>query len=555
MSTLPSSSLTSQDLKSADSIYKIFFWGFALTILFAMPVMSQSFGITWDEWVHAHYGKLTLRYFLTGGKDHACFGEELSGYRLNFYGHLFDTIAAFIYGIVSGSLHTAVFEDLSWINFYETRHAVNSLFGFLAMLCTGLLAKELGGWRAGLLAIVFIFLSPRFLGHSMNNPKDIPFAAAYIYSIYHMIRFIKQLPEINWKTAFGLMVGIAMAINIRIGGLLLIVYLISFLGIHAFVKTIQKEKSCHWPNIFGVAAIVSIGGYFGGLILWPYGHIAPFTNPFLALKEMSNYGLMINVLFEGKLIVCASVPWYYIPKWILITTPFFIISGWFAAVFSSTKKYFNWVLVSMVLLTALFPVVYVILKKSALYDEWRHLLFVFPPLAVIAALGWEFCFRTISNQRQKIILSACLVFLLAEPASWMIKNHPHEYVYFNQIVGGLDGAFGNYETDYWGNSTRLASEWLRDYIKKEGITKRFVVSSDGSVMQSAYYLKTQFPKQYQPLLLSVQGPRGWDYGLVLSRNWSKKDLLSKAWPPEGTIHTVMADHTILCAVVKNPKRL
>ena len=59
-----------------------------------------------------------------------------------------------------------------------------------------------------------------------------------------------------------------------------------------------------------------------------------------------------------------------------------------------------------------------------------------------------------------------LFLLAAEPVGWTIRNHPHEYVYFNPLVGGLDGAFGNYETDYWGNSIRMASEWLA----AEGVT-------------------------------------------------------------------------------------
>ena len=31
----------------------------------------------------------------------------------------------------------------------------------------------------------------------------------------------------------------------------------------------------------------------------------------------------------------------------------------------------------------------------------------------------------------------------------MLLNHPYEYIYYNQLVGGLNGAYGNYETDYY----------------------------------------------------------------------------------------------------------
>jgi hypothetical protein len=31
----------------------------------------------------------------------------------------------------------------------------------------------------------------------------------------------------------------------------------------------------------------------------------------------------------------------------------------------------------------------------------------------------------------------------------MARLHPHEYVYFNRFIGGLAGAVGNYDTDYY----------------------------------------------------------------------------------------------------------
>ena len=31
----------------------------------------------------------------------------------------------------------------------------------------------------------------------------------------------------------------------------------------------------------------------------------------------------------------------------------------------------------------------------------------------------------------------------------MLKLHPYEYTYYNSFVGGVSGAFRNYETDYW----------------------------------------------------------------------------------------------------------
>jgi hypothetical protein len=47
----------------------------------------------------------------------------------------------------------------------------------------------------------------------------------------------------------------------------------------------------------------------------------------------------------------------------------------------------------------------------------------------------------------------------------MVRLHPYQYVYFNRIVaGGLRGAAGKYETDYWGASLKEATEWTVAHV-------------------------------------------------------------------------------------------
>ena len=534
------------------SLEKKFFYLFVLLagfLLVGMPILSQDFGITWDEWVHAHYGKLIWRYFLTWGTDQSCLtsGAGMGDFRLQYYGHLFDTIATGVYGVVRGSLSKAVFEEVSWDRFYETKHAVNALFGCWAMIFTGLVAKEIGGWRAGFLALVFIAATPTFFGHSMNNPKDIPFAGAYIFCLYFMIRYFKNFQTSKQKRFLGLIVSIAVAINIRIGGLLLIGYLFFF----AFLYMIQNRN--HWKALLRNVMLIGITGYFGGLIFWPYGHQNPFVNPFLALQEMSKYQLLLGNLFEGQTILSTQVPWYYVPRWISITAPLVVILGFIATAFVCAFRKFRLEFrifhVGLLFFSIAFPMVYAIILKSSFYDSWRHFLFIYPPIVVLSALAFEFGIRNLPKVGKGIV-GALILIMLADPIKWMIKNHPHQYVYFNQSISGLDGAFSNYDTDYWGNSLRLGAEWLGRYIKDQGIQGPVIVSADGSIVQTAYYLRRDLGDQYVPFNLDLHREHWWDYGLVLSRNWRKKDLLSGAWPPPGTIHEIKADNVTLCAVVK-----
>lgn len=50
----------------------------------------------------------------------------------------------------------------------------------------------------------------------------------------------------------------------------------------------------------------------------------------------------------------------------------------------------------------------------------------------------------------------------------MARLHPYEYIYANGFAGGARGAFGRYETDYWGSSFKEAAQKLQAYVAKEG---------------------------------------------------------------------------------------
>ena len=57
----------------------------------------------------------------------------------------------------------------------------------------------------------------------------------------------------------------------------------------------------------------------------------------------------------------------------------------------------------------------------------------------------------------------------------MVRLHPHEYVYYNELVGGVKGAEDKFELDYWGNSYAEAVHELTQYIERERAGGRYRV--------------------------------------------------------------------------------
>ena len=115
---------------------------------------------------------------------------------------------------------------------------------------------------------------------------------------------------------------------------------------------------------------------------------------------------------------------------------------------------------ALLFFSVLFPVVFIILQDSNVYNGIRHLLFVFPPIVALSALGWRYLFNSFGKSTLQYSLIAILAFSMLESSIWMLRSHPHQVMYFNSLFGGADEAFNEYELDYWGISTKEAIEWV-----------------------------------------------------------------------------------------------
>lgn len=542
--------------------YRILFFILAVFLLFYLPYLSFDFGITCDEVLHQTHGNFLLKYyynesdvaiqspFKPDGKFIPLNSLAPEWNTMNVYGGIFDFICNLFYDLFPS------------VGEYETRHLLGSLVGWFAIIIAGFMAKEFGGWRAGVLALVFLAASPRFLAHSMNNPKDLPFAAMYIFSLYQMILFIKEYPEIKIKRVLFAALGISLALSIRVSGLLLIGYLLFFVSIHSvsilFEKIITKEDMLKLLKYFSVSVIISLAGYIGIRLFWPYARHASFFYPVTVLKEMSNFDFFDSYnLFSGHWIHRWEIPWNYIPQWIWVTIPLYISSGLFLTPLIFLKRFNslsgkNTKYFLMLIFTIIFPILFVIINKSNVLDEYRHLLFVYPPIVVICALSWEALLKSVNSRWVNIILIITLSAFVFEPLWWMKKNHPNECVYFSPLIGGVNGAFKKYETDYWGNSLREAAEWIAENKKPltENDTVKVVEWYIRGVSVSYYLDKYEHVKYADVPLQSDE----WDYWIYLASATKHKHDRLINWPPPGTVHQIRADNTPLCAIIVNGKK-
>lgn len=542
----PLKEIKTSELSFADAKHPIYRLAYAALLIFMlvfMPIKSFDFGITWDEKLHNKYGYDMLKYFQTSGADTTCFTSHP---HFPYYGEHFNLYSAAI------NTYFPVLEE------FETRHFLNSLYGFLAMLFASLCARLIGNWRTGFIALVFLFLNPNLLGHSMNNPTDIPFTTGCIMATYYLIRLLKSMPEARFRDAFFLACGIGIAIGSRIGGLVLYGYLGLFLGISWLAYSYRTGiangfKQIKTYVIYG--GLAGVLGYFMGIMFWPYGQYRPFTNPFIALKTSTSptFFTFNHELFDGVRGYMKYVPWYYIPKFMVINTPLFSVIGFGLAMagFLWVIKKYQWQYILLLIFTMVFPVMYAEYKEMYYYNGWRHYLFIYPAFIIISAIGWDMLVGLFSNKMVKIGIAAVMLALVGKSTFWMVQNHPHEYVYFNELVGGIEGAYGNYETDYYCNTLRPATEWLIENEPRVKAGKKLVVGTNNEPLSSQYYFdKVSDSVSVAWLREYEKNKTNWDYALITTRTMSKTQLTNGSFPPKGTIHVIKAGDAPLVAIVK-----
>ncbi|MEO6833107.1 MAG: hypothetical protein ABI378_11360, partial [Chitinophagaceae bacterium] len=270
------------------------------------------------------------------------------------------------------------------------------------------------------------------------------------------------------------------------------------------------------------------------------------------IQVFSNYHIAVTMLYRGQDLPTSFPPWHYLPVWIGITTPVVILILFIASGIFLFRR--NGISEALILWsTVLFPWILILVLHSPVYDAWRQFFFIYPPMVVLAGMAAAAAFKRISNQKTEVAFAGILILSFIPSTVWSIRNHPLEGVYFNELVGGVDGAFGHYEMDFYGESVELATQKLlrQRAFKKPLKDSVFVLANVPT--QINYYLHRYDPKiSVHHAAFEQRDSLKWNYGIFYSRGLDGI-LQRKDWPPKGMIDSVVIGRTIIMAIVKNPK--
>ncbi len=428
--------------------------------LVGVALLFLDFGITWDETIQGTYGELVLGYFTAGLSG----GQATELANLRFYGPLFETALALVY-------HTTGWPAA------EVRHF---FIGLTALLTVLGLVRFAGLFRQPWLPVfagLALLTLPRFFGHAFNNSKDIPYACFFVWALV-AIGSMVQRRSLPWRHALlaGGALGLCMAV--RAAGMLLFVYLAA--GV-ALVLLGGKREDDWRPRAAAPRLLVLVGvAWLVMIAVWPWAHENPVLHPVRAFLQAADFSETYPQLFEGRMVESDQLPWYYLPKYLLLTTPPLTLLLFFAGLVASVRRQRAaprstesqlWFLVQ---LWFLFPVIYVMVMRPNIYNGLRHFLFILPAMALFAALGATWLLAAVPRRWSPKATPALLVLVLVLPALPLVQLHPYQMTYFNFLAGGSKRASQDYDTDYWAASYREAALWVNAH-KRPGADGKTVV--------------------------------------------------------------------------------
>ncbi len=451
------------------------------------------YGVTWDEPPHIVYGNLIGRYYQSGLQDLAAL-EFRTNY---YYGGGYDAFAAAFRTIAMPMSGT------------RAVHLLGGLVGVLGVIGTWRLGRRFAGPFAGLVAALLLVCNPVYFGHMFNNPKDLPFAVGYVWALDALIAVIAALPRPRRAQWIAVALTFGAAMSVRIAGVLLLCYFGLVLALYAahqgWMRRSLDAALAYLARLASRGLAVAAGAWALMLLTWPWAQYDPLRRPFVTLTHMSNFSLHRRKMpFAGEDIWNTDIGWDYLPTYFAIQLPELVLlagllgSAIAAFVLLRRGHQHRYLLPSLALLAlglaTWLPPVYAIAKGSVLYDGYRHFLFVVPPLTVIAAIVIDLAAARLRNtfKAGRAIVAALVAAACLDLAVTMHRLHPHEYIYFNRLIGGLGGAQGNYDTDYYGNTFKEAlgglQKWLWQQDRAQYLNTVYSFSGCISAPTSSHYV-------------------------------------------------------------------
>jgi hypothetical protein len=287
-------------------------------------------------------------------------------------------------------------------------------------------------------------------------------------------------------------------------------------------------------------------GWTTAFLLWPWLQIGnPLAQFKVAFELFANHPNSFEMPVWGVTVRTTDLPWWYVPGQLLARLPegFLVLltigilsaaaadcaflrativsgraaTGWRDAAMRLARSRRHLLIWAAVVL----PLGFIIARHSTLYDGVRHVLFVIPMLAAIAAAGF---LRLRPVARRFPLIAAAIGGIYLGLSIWTLAAlHPLEYVATNALAGGVAGAQGRFDLDYWAVAATVALRRLESRLDYE---RRFAKDPPSLTICMTFREGAVAPLYRRPWRLETE-PKQADY-IIATERWPCADDIADA---------------------------
>ena len=349
------------------------------------------------------------------------------------YGIVFDVPSALLEILFN-------FEDFNQ-NIY-LKHFLSFLVFLTSCICfSSILIKRFANFYVTFFGTLAYCFSPKIYGASFFDGKDLFFLSLFTITIYFYQNFEIRQKGVN---LFIFILFAAFLTSTRPPGLMIAISFI-FIYFLMFISNI-KEKN----NLKIISYFISI------YLILLYAHW-PYLWNFLEYNiDQMFVNANVTFFFDGEFYKQRSLPTSYIPKWILISTPIFILFFFTIGLVLILKRFFSRLIniredsqvlykydfwrgskekIDFFILLCFFQTIIIYLSfNEELTASWRHFFFFHFILVYFFSFSIFYIFSKLKSKKVKILIATLLFILNIEMIYKSYLYHPYQYSYFNNLM-------------------------------------------------------------------------------------------------------------------------
>jgi len=409
------------------------------------------------------------------------------------------------YGIVL-DLPVALIEIFFGIKDVRSVYYLKHFLGFLIFLTSSffffkVLEERYKNFYLSFIGLFLYLSSPRILGDSFLY-KDVLFLSFFMLTLYF---FLQSLNNLNYKNLFLFSMFSALSFSLKI-------FMVILPFIFIFIIFVKNFYFKNYFNILNKILFYLFSFLIFLYVFWPYLWADPLNNFLQLFVNIKDDLVNVHIFFNGSYIYNRTLPDYYLPFWITISTPFLQTSLFILGIFfclrrflnrySNIKNYTNYYDLwrgkkeeydSIFLITLFSFFFFFIFFNAPLYNGWR-LAYFFNIFFVYFAINFIYRFNTYFRKKKfKKFFFLIIFFLFTYNITAIVKTHPYQSFYFSSLI--TEKQKNSFEGDYHGLATKNFFEKIIKEDERELI--RIGVASHTPIQRGLEVLSSENIKKFE----------------------------------------------------------